>query len=174
MRTPSAAYTVATCVCVHAACVCACTPLAGLCIRISSHPISLTSCLGRAEAPDNEREERSRIEMLVSTVLVWYLQLRPSSTVQFLLRLQLEHPPQNLARHRLRYLVDKMHSTPQPLVVRHLGVQPRDDLLRLLLASPQPALRHDVGAGEFGGLLLVVHADDGTVLDVWVGDEEAL
>ena len=57
-------------------------------------------------------------------------------------------------------------------MVRHLGIQPRADFLGFLLGSPQPAFGHDVGAGQLGGLFFVVHADDGAVLDVGVGDEE--
>ena len=66
-----------------------------------------------------------------------------------------------------------MHSPPQTLVVRHFGIQPRDDFLGFRLAFPQSTFGHDVGAGQLGGLFFVVHADDGAVFDVGVGDEEA-
>ena len=59
-------------------------------------------------------------------------------------------------------------------MMRHLLVQPVDDVLSILRAFPQSAFRHDVRAGQLGGLFFVVDADDGAVGYVWVGDEEAL
>ena len=60
------------------------------------------------------------------------LQLRPPLLL-LLLRLLLQHPPQDLARRTLRHLIHKPHPASQPLMIRHFPSQPLDDLLRCLL-----------------------------------------
>jgi len=85
---------------------------------------------------------------------------------KLLLRLLLEHPPQNLPTHTLRHRIHELHASSQFLVIRDFGVHPLDDFGPVGgFRGGEAALAHDVGAGDFCAEEGGVDADDGDVVD---------
>lgn len=77
--------------------------------------------------------------------------------------------PLYLPRRTLRYLVHKNHPARQVFVLRDFGLDP---LLYLLLARRSLGIELDVGSRMFLGAERFLHADDATIGDGRVGEED--
>ena len=96
-------------------------------------------------------------------------QLRPPHLPIRHLRPLPQRLPLNLTRRTLRHLVHKNHTARQVFVLRDFGLDP---LFNLSLARRALGVELDVGSGMFLGAEGFLHADDATVGDGGVGEED--